>query len=337
MGQKVNPIGMRVGIIRDWQSRWYAEKDYGKFLMEDVKIRKFIEKKYAKASVARIEIERTKDRVEIIIRAAKPGEIIGQDGAAVEATRKTLEKMLGEKTVKVTVIAVANPNLDANLVARLIADQLEARASFRIAQKRAIQQVMRSGAKGVKTMVSGRLGGNDIARSEGYSEGVVPLHTLRSDIDYALAEAATTYGRLGVKVWICRGEVLPGEMVKEPEAAKDTRNNTRRPRRDDRRPRREDPRTEQNAMEQAKNEGVSASEVKATQAVEKAVVKEVAPQVEAAVKEVVAEVEAPVKEAAPKAKAPAKKAAPKAEAAEKEAAPKKAAVKKTVKKEEASE
>lgn len=267
MGQKVNPIGMRVGIIRDWQSRWYAEKDFGKFLLEDVEIRKFVSEKYAKASVSRIEIERTKDKVEIIIRAAKPGEIIGQDGAAIEATRKDLEKMLGEKTVKITVVAVANPNLDANLVARSIADQLEARASFRIAQKRAIQQVMRSGAKGVKTMVSGRLGGNDIARSEGYSEGVVPLHTLRSDIDYALAEAHTTYGRLGIKVWICRGEVLPGEMVKEPEAPKE--NPRRKPRRENnRKPRREH--GAENAMETAKTEGVSAAEVTETKAVEAA-------------------------------------------------------------------
>ena len=264
MGQKVNPIGMRVGIIRDWQSRWYAEKDFGTFLLEDVKIREFVSAKYKKASVSRIEIERTKDKVEIIVRAAKPGEIIGQDGTAIEATRKELEKMLGEKTVKITVIAVANPNLDANLVARLIADQLEARASFRIAQKRAIQQVMRAGAKGVKTMVSGRLGGNDIARSEGYAEGVVPLHTLRSDIDYALAEAHTTYGRLGIKVWICRGEVLPGEMVKEPEApAENPRNNKRRP--NDRKPRRD--RRERSAMEDAKEAGVSTADVEATNAV----------------------------------------------------------------------
>jgi small subunit ribosomal protein S3 len=142
--------------------------------------------------------------------------------------------LIGDKTVKITVLAVANPNLDATLVARLIADQLEQRASFRTAQKRAIQQCMRSGAKGVKTLVSGRLGGNDIARSEGYSEGVVPLHTLRSDIDYAHAEAATTYGRLGVKVWICRGEVLPGQMVQEPEAPKEQQRD-RRPRRDDKR------------------------------------------------------------------------------------------------------
>lgn len=240
MGQKVHPIGMRIGIIRDWESRWYAEKDYGTLLLEDIKIRKFLFKKFAKASISRIEIERSKHKVDVIVRAGKAGEIIGQDGSAIEAVKKELEKMLGEKSVKITVLAIANPSLDATLVARLIADQLEARASFRTAQKRAIQQSMRAGAKGVKTLVSGRLGGNDIARSEGYAEGVVPLHTLRSDIDYARAEAHTTYGRLGVKVWICRGEVLPGQMVKEPEAPKDNPRFDRRdrgPRRDDRRPR----------------------------------------------------------------------------------------------------
>lgn len=234
MGQKVSPIGLRVGIIRDWESRWYAEKEYGALLQEDIKIREFLFKRLKKASVSRIEIERSKHRVEIIIRAGKAGEIIGQDGKEIENLKKELTKLIGDKTVKITVLAVANPNLDAALVARLIADQLEQRASFRTAQKRAIQQCMRSGAKGVKTLVSGRLGGNDIARSEGYSEGVVPLHTLRSDIDYAHAEAATTYGRLGVKVWICRGEVLPGQMVQEPEAPKEQQRD-RRPRRDDKR------------------------------------------------------------------------------------------------------
>ena len=207
MGQKVSPIGLRVGIIRDWESRWYAEKEYGALLQEDIKIREFLGKRLKKASISRIEIERSKHRVEIIIRAGKAGEIIGQDGKEVEALKADLAKIIGDKQVKITVLAVANPSLDATLVARLIADQLEARASFRTAQKRAIQQVMRAGAKGIKTVVSGRLGGNDIARSEGYSEGVVPLHTLRSDIDYSHAEAHTTYGRLGVKVWICRGEV----------------------------------------------------------------------------------------------------------------------------------
>ena len=257
MGQKVSPIGLRVGIIRDWESRWYAEKEYGALLQEDIKIREFLKKRLKKASISRIEIERSKHRVEIIIRAGKAGEIIGQDGKEVEALKKDLVKIVGDKTVKITVLAVANVSLDATLVARLIADQLEARASFRTAQKRAIQQCMRAGAKGVKTLVSGRLGGNDIARSEGYLEGVVPLHTLRSDIDYAHAEAHTTYGRLGVKVWICRGEVLPGQMVQEPEAPKEQARD-RKPRRDNnRRNDRPDTRraTPVTAIEAVKEEG----------------------------------------------------------------------------------
>lgn len=242
MGQKVSPIGMRVGIIRDWQSRWYADdKEFGSLLIEDVKIREFIENYYQKLSnaaqdkrkadpqISRIEIERTKNRVMIVVRTAHPGVVIGQDGKSIEGLKKQLEKMVNDgikkdsknrKTIQINVVEVANPNLDARLVARWIANELEQRKSFRATQKKAIQNTMRAGAKGIKTAVSGRLGGADMARTEGYSEGVVPLHTLRSDIDYAWEEAATTYGRLGVKVWICRGEVLPGEMVKEPEAPK---------------------------------------------------------------------------------------------------------------------
>lgn len=236
MGQKVSPIGMRTGIIRDWQSRWYADdKEFSKFLMEDVKIRDFVEKYYADLSAAaadkrkadpqisRIEIERTQNRMTLIIRTAHPGVVIGQDGKSIEGLKKKLQKMTGVKNLQINVVEIANPNLDARLVARWIANELENRKSFRATQKKAIQNSMRAGAKGIKTSVSGRLGGADIARTEGYSEGVVPLHTLRSDIDYALEEAATTYGRLGVKVWICRGEVLPGEMVKEPEAPKQRR------------------------------------------------------------------------------------------------------------------
>lgn len=233
MGQKVSPIGMRVGVIRDWQSRWYADdKEFGKLLIEDVNIRNFIEDYYAKLSakaadrrkadpqISRIEIERCKNRMTIIIRTAHPGVVIGQEGKSIEGLRKQLEKMTEAKNIQINVMEVANPNLDARLVARWIANELEGRKSFRATQKKAIQNTMRAGAKGIKTSVSGRLGGADIARTEGYSEGVVPLHTLRSDIDYAWEEASTTYGRLGVKVWICRGEVLPGEMVKEPEAPK---------------------------------------------------------------------------------------------------------------------
>ena len=192
-----------------------------------MKIREFLTKECKHASVSRIEIERSKNRVTVIIRTARPGVVIGTNGENIEQLKKKLEKMTG-KNVYLNVVEIANPDLDARLVARSIADQLEQRASFRTAQKKAIQRTMRAGAKGIKTAVSGRLGGADIARTEGYSEGVVPLHTLRADIDYAWEEAATTYGRLGVKVWICRGEVLPGEMVKEPEAPKNSPDRRRR-------------------------------------------------------------------------------------------------------------
>ena len=238
MGQKVSPVGLRVGVIRDWESRWYAEKDYGTYLLEDVKIREYVFAELKNAAVSRVEIERSKNRVEVMIRTARPGVIIGTNGEKIEELKKALTKLTGNKTVHVKVLEVANPELDAYLVAKGIAEQLEQRASFRTAQKKAIQRTMRAGAKGIKTMISGRLGGTDIARSEGYSEGIVPLHTLRADIDYALAEAHTTYGRLGVKVWICRGEVLRGEMVKEPEAPKLAgKDSKRRPnnRRNDRR------------------------------------------------------------------------------------------------------
>ena len=241
MGQKVSPIGMRVGVIRDWQSRWYADdKEFGTLLMEDVKIRELVEAYYAKLSneavdkrkadpqISRIEIERTKGRMTVIIRTAHPGVVIGQDGKSIEGLKKKVAKIASAKNVQINVVEVANPNLDARLVARWIANELEGRKSFRATQKKAIQNTMRAGAKGIKTAVSGRLGGADMARTEGYSEGVVPLHTLRSDIDYAWEEAATQYGRLGVKVWICRGEVLPGQWVVEPEAPS-------RPQRDNRR------------------------------------------------------------------------------------------------------
>lgn len=229
MGQKVSPIGFRVGVIRDWESRWYADdKEYAALLHEDVKIREFLFEELKAASVSRIEIERSKNRVEIIVRSARPGVVIGPNGENIESIKTKLVKLTNGKKVYIKVVEVANPNLDAKLVARMIADQLENRASFRTAQKKAIQATMRAGAKGIKTAVSGRLGGADMARTEGYSEGNVPLHTLRADIDYAWEEAHTTYGRLGVKVWICRGEVLPGEMVKEPEAPVAPANNRRR-------------------------------------------------------------------------------------------------------------
>ena len=208
MGQKVHPIGMRVGIIRDWDAKWYAEKEYAEFLHEDLKIRKFIASKLADAAVSTIEIERAANRVNISIHTAKPGMVIGKGGSEVEYLRKELNKLTG-KRVHINIVEIKKPDLDAKLVGEGIARQLENRVAFRRAQKQAIQRTMRSGAKGIKTQVSGRLNGADIARSEGYSEGTVPLHTLRADIDYAWEEADTTYGKLGVKVWIYRGEILP--------------------------------------------------------------------------------------------------------------------------------
>lgn len=208
MGQKVHPIGMRVGIIRDWDAKWYAEKEYAEFLHEDLRIRKFISTKLADAAVSTIEIERATGRVNISIHTAKPGMVIGKGGSEVENLRKELNKLTG-KRIHINIVEIKKPDLDAKLVGEGIARQLENRVAFRRAQKQAIQRSTRAGAKGIKTQVSGRLNGADIARSEGYSEGTVPLHTLRADIDYAWEEADTTYGKLGVKVWIYRGEILP--------------------------------------------------------------------------------------------------------------------------------
>ena len=218
MGQKVNPVGMRIGVNRDWNSRWYADdKEYPVFLNEDIKIRKYLESSLKEAMLSHIEIERTKTdkgtNIVVKIFVARPGVVIGQDGKNISAVKEALAKLVKDASVRVDVIEVKNPDLDANIVAYSIAKQLEERASFRTVQKKAIQRVRKAGAKGCRTVVSGRLGGADIARSEGYKEGVIPLHTLRSDIDYATAEAATQYGRLGVKVWICRGEIRP-ELAK---------------------------------------------------------------------------------------------------------------------------
>ncbi len=214
MGQKVNPVGMRVGVNRDWNSRWYAEdKEYPVCLNEDIKIRKYLEKALKEALLSHIEIERTKSdkgsNVVVRIFAGRPGVVIGQEGKGINDLKEALAKLVKGSELRIDVVAVKNPDLDANIVAYSIAKQLEARASFRTVQKKAIQRVRKAGAKGCRTVVSGRLGGADIARSEGYKEGIIPLHTLRSDIDYATAEAATQYGRLGVKVWICRGEIRP--------------------------------------------------------------------------------------------------------------------------------
>ncbi|WP_407271440.1 30S ribosomal protein S3 [Radiobacillus sp. PE A8.2] len=208
MGQKVNPIGLRVGVIRDWESKWYAGKDYADLLHEDIKIREYIEQRLKDAAVSSIEIERAANRVNVSISTAKPGMVIGKGGSEVEALRNSLNALTG-KRVHINIVEVKRADLDAKLVAENIARQLENRISFRRAQKQTIQRAMRAGAKGIRTQVSGRLGGADIARAEHYSEGTVPLHTLRADIDYGTAEADTTYGKLGVKVWIYRGEVLP--------------------------------------------------------------------------------------------------------------------------------
>lgn len=213
MGQKVNPTGLRVGIIRDWESKWYAGKEYADLLHEDIKIREYLENRLQTAAVSSIEIERAANRVNITIHTGKPGMVIGKGGSEVEALRKALNFLTG-KRVHINIVEIKKVDLNATLVAENIARQLENRISFRRAQKQAIQRAMRGGAKGIKTQVSGRLGGADIARAEHYSEGTVPLHTLRADIDYGTAEADTTYGKLGVKVWIYRGEVLPTKTDK---------------------------------------------------------------------------------------------------------------------------
>lgn len=208
MGQKVNPIGLRVGVIRDWESKWFAGKDYADLLHEDIKVREYLNKRLKDSAVSSVEIERAANRVNITIHTAKPGMVIGKGGSEVEALRNALNELTG-KRVHINIMEVKKPDVNAKLVAENIARQLENRISFRRAQKQSIQRAMRGGAKGIRTMVSGRLGGADIARAEHYSEGTVPLHTLRADIDYGTAEADTTYGKLGVKVWIYHGEVLP--------------------------------------------------------------------------------------------------------------------------------
>ena len=215
MGQKVNPIGYRLGVNKDWNSKWYAKKsDFGTTLNKDIKIREFIKKNLKNAAVASVQIERKKDKCEVIINTAKPGVIIGRGGEDIEKLRKSLSKYVGED-VHISIVEVKNPDLVAKLVADNIAEQIENRAPFRSAQKRALRNTMKAGAKGIKTSVSGRLAGAEMARTEGYTEGTVPLHTLRADIDYAQSEANTTYGKIGVKVWIYKGEILPTKNVKK--------------------------------------------------------------------------------------------------------------------------
>ena len=232
MGHKINPVGFRVGVGRGWNSRSYAnKKDFSTFLLEDVAIRRYLDKELKEALISHIDIERQKTdkgtNVKVISHVARPGVVIGQDGANVNRLTKYLQKIVKSGNFKLDVVEVKAPDLDARLVALSIAKELEQRASFRTAQKKAIQRVKKAGAKGVKTLVTGRLGGAEIARGEGYHEGIIPLHTLRSDIDFAKVEAHTTYGRLGVKVWICRGDYdttaqanngQDKELIDEPEA-----------------------------------------------------------------------------------------------------------------------
>ena len=208
MGQKVNPHGLRVGVIKDWDSKWYADAEFSDYLVEDYNIRKYLKKKLYAAGVSKIEIERTSDRVKVIIYTAKPGVVIGKGGAEIEVTKAELAKLTGKK-VLVDIKEIKRPDKDTQLVAENIAQQLENRVSFRRAMKSCMGRTMKAGAQGIKASCSGRLGGADMARTEFYSEGTIPLQTLRADIDYGFAEADTTYGKVGVKVWIYKGEVLP--------------------------------------------------------------------------------------------------------------------------------
>ena len=219
MGQKVNPHGLRVGIIKDWDTKWYAEKEFANYLVEDVKIRKFIKKRLYSSGISKIAIERTAERVKITVYTAKPGIVIGRNGQAIEELKGQVQKLTKHK-VAINIEEIKRPELDAQLVAENIAQQLENRVTFRRAMKQAMGRTMKFGAKGIKTAVSGRLGGADMARGESYHEGTIPLQTLRADIDYGFAEADTTYGKLGVKVWIYKGEVLPVKAVNKEGGAK---------------------------------------------------------------------------------------------------------------------
>lgn len=228
MGQKVNPHGLRIGIIKTWDAKWYADKDYATLLHEDIKVRSFVKKKLYTAGVSRVEIERAANRVKVTIHTAKPGMVIGRGGAGIEDLKKNLKQLTG-KAIDVNIAEVKQAELDATLVAENIAAQLEKRIAFRRAMKQSVGRTMRMGAKGIKVMVGGRLGGAEIARTESYREGSIPLHTLRADIDYGTAEAHTTYGRIGVKVWIYKGEVLPGAIMEtKPEPRRDHRPGPRR-------------------------------------------------------------------------------------------------------------
>ena len=233
MGQKVNPHGLRVGIIKDWDSKWYApDHEFGDLLVEDKKIRDYLKKTLYAAGVPAVKIERDPNKIRITIQCAKPGVVIGKGGTEIEKYRAAIEKMIGKPVAPLNIVEIKQPDLNAQLVAENIASQLEKRTSFRRAMKMAIQRTMRLGAKGIKTCVSGRLGGAEIARSEHYHEGTIPLQTLRADIDYGFAEANTTYSRIGVKVWIYRGEVLQARTNVTEERRERRENRDRRPRRE---------------------------------------------------------------------------------------------------------
>ena len=220
MGQKVNPNGLRLGINKDWEAKWYSNKtDFSKYLDKDIKIRKYIEENLKNAGVAKVEIERNAKRCEVSIHTSKPGVMIGRGGEEIEKLKKTLSK-IADENVQISIVDIKKVDLNAQLVADSIANQITNRASFRMAQKRAIRNAMKAGAKGIKTSVSGRLGGADMARSEGYTEGTIPLHTLRADVDYATSEADTTFGKIGVKVWIYKGEILNSKKTNKTEKAK---------------------------------------------------------------------------------------------------------------------
>ena len=217
MGQKINPISLRIGVNKDWESKWFASnKDFSKYLNNDIKIREYLFKKLREAAIASVIIERNEKRCNVTINTAKPGVVIGKGGEDIEKLRNELKKLVGEE-IYVSIVEVRNPDMNAQIVAQSIALQIESRASYRSVQKRAIRNAMKAGAKGIKTLVSGRVGGAEMARSEGYTEGTVPLHTIRADIDYGTARADTTYGVIGVKVWIYKGEILPTNKVTKGE------------------------------------------------------------------------------------------------------------------------
>lgn len=278
MGQKVNPHGLRVGVIKDWDSRWFANKaTFGDTLVEDYNVRNYIKKELYAAGVPKIEIERFADKVRIHVHCAKPGIVIGRGGENIEKLRLNVEKMIG-KSVAINIVEVKTPDMNSQLVAESIASQLENRVSFRRAMKQAIGRTMKAGAKGIKVLASGRLGGAEIARSEKYSEGNVPLHTLRADIDYGFAEADTTYGKLGVKVWINHGEILDkglkSPVPEEKEGRRDgkkkgdrrqRRDGDRRQRRDDRRDRNEIPKAVNQRVRKPKAEPVQEAQVEEAQ------------------------------------------------------------------------